>query len=81
MSGGKVSIFGTMIGAGIMTLITTLLAVLKLDAFTHQIFIGGILLAAFMLNRARETWSRQHDTAIVESKEHAVLVEAEGDRS
>ena len=81
LSGGKVSIFGTMIGAGIMTLITTLLAVLKLDAFTHQIFIGGILLAAFMLNRARETWSRQHDTAIVESKEHAVLVEAEGDRS
>ena len=71
LSGGKVSIIGTMIGAGIMTIITTVLAVLKLDAFTHQIFIGGILLLAFILNRGRETLSKQQDKALLEVQESA----------
>ncbi len=80
LSGGKVSILGTMIGAGIMTLITTLLAVLKLDAFTHQIFIGGILLVAFMLNRGREALSKQHDATVLEAKPADIVIEAEGDK-
>lgn len=77
LSGGKVSIIGTMIGAGIMTIITTDLAVLKLDAFTHQIFIGGILLLAFILNRGREAWSKQQDRALLEAHEAAAAVHGE----
>lgn len=71
LSGGKVSIIGTMIGAGIMTMITTVLAILKLDAFTHQIFIGGILLLAFILNRGREALSKQQDRVLLEAQEFA----------
>lgn len=71
LNGGKVAIVGTMIGAGIMTIITTVLAVLKLDAFTHQIFIGGILLVAFILNRGRETLSKQQDRVLLEAQESA----------
>lgn len=77
LSGGKVSIIGTMIGAGIMTIITTVLAVLQLDAFTHQIFIGGILLLAFILNRGRETLSKQQDRAMFEAQESAAAVRIE----
>lgn len=77
LNGGKVAIIGTMIGAGIMTIITTVLAVLKLDAFTHQIFIGGILLLAFILNRGRETLSKQQDKALIENQESAAAVHIE----
>ncbi len=77
LNGGKVAIIGTMIGAGIMTIITTVLAVLKLDAFTHQIFIGGILLLAFILNRGRETLSKQQDKALLENQESAAAVHIE----
>lgn len=77
LSGGKVAIIGTMIGAGIMTIITTVLAVLKLDAFTHQIFIGGILLLAFILNRGRETLSKQQDKVLLEAQESAVAARIE----
>lgn len=73
LNGGKVSIVGTMVGAGIMTIITTDLAVLQLDAFTHQIFIGGILLLAFMLNRGREALSKQQDKALLEAHESAAV--------
>ncbi len=77
LSGGKVAITGTMIGAGIMTITTTVLAVLKLDAFTHQIFIGGILLVAFILNRGRETLSKQQDRALLEAHESSAAVRIE----
>ncbi len=68
LNGGKVSITGTMIGAGIMTVITTVLALLKIDAFTHQIFIGAILLLSFLLNKAREAFSVRQDKAILETQ-------------
>lgn len=68
LSGGKVSITGTMIGAGIMTILTTVLALLKLDAFTHQIFIGAILLFAFILNKVRESLSKKQDKGSVEKQ-------------
>lgn len=74
LNGGKVTIVGTMIGAGIMTIITTDLAVLKLDAFTHQIFIGGILLLAFMLNMGREALSKQQDKALLQTQESAAAI-------
>jgi ribose transport system permease protein len=77
LNGGKVSIIGTMIGGGIMTIITTVLAVLQLDAFTHQIFIGGILLLSFMLNRGREALSKQQDKAMLEAHESAAAVHIE----
>ncbi len=69
LSGGKVSIVGTMIGAGIMAITTTVLALLKLDAFTHQIFIGVILLLAFILNKGREALSKKQDKALIEAQE------------
>ncbi len=69
LSGGKVSIVGTMIGAGIMTVITTVLALLQLDAFTHQIFIGAILLLAFILNKGREELSKKQDKTLIEAQE------------
>ena len=69
LNGGKVSIIGTMIGAGIMTIITTVLALLKLDAFSHQIFIGVILLLSFLLNKAREAFSIRQDKAMIESQD------------
>ncbi len=77
LNGGKVAIVGTLIGAGIMTIITTILAVLKLDAFTHQIFIGGILLLAFMLNRGREALSKQQDNAMLIAHESAAATHVE----
>lgn len=61
LSGGKVSIVGTLIGAGIMTVITTVLTLLKLDAFTHQIFIGAILLLSFVLNKAKQGLNMKHE--------------------
>ncbi len=72
LNGGKVSIIGTMIGAAIMGIMTTVLSLLKLDAFTHQIFIGGILLFAFILNSAREALSKQQDKSMLEANETAV---------
>lgn len=78
LNGGKVAIIGTMVGAGIMTVITTVLAVLKLDAFTHQIFIGGILLLAFILNRGRESLSKQQDRALLEAHESSEGAHIEG---
>jgi len=76
LSGGKVNIVGTMIGAGIMTVIVTVLALLKLDAFTHQIFIGGILLLTFMLNMAREALTKRQDKVLVET--HEITAESRG---
>jgi ribose transport system permease protein len=64
LSGGKVSIVGTLIGAGIMTVLTTVLALLKLDAFTHQIFIGAILILAFVLNKIREELNKKQDKVL-----------------
>jgi len=64
LSGGKVSIVGTMIGAGIMSIITSVLTLLKLDAFTHQIFIGGILLIAFFLNKFKEEINKRQDRVV-----------------
>ncbi len=69
LNGGKVSITGTMIGAAIMTVITTVLALLKVDAFSHQIFIGAILLLSFLLNKAREALSKKQDKAIIETQD------------
>lgn len=69
LSGGKVSIVGTLIGAAIMTITTTVLALLKLDAFTHQIFIGAILLLAFLLNKFREEMGKRQDKSNLETQE------------
>ena len=79
LNGGKVSIVGTMIGAGIMTIMTTVLALLKLDAFTHQIFIGGVLLLAFVLNKGRENLSKKQDRSLIEAQE--ALVQSGGDEN
>jgi len=65
LNGGKVSIFGTMIGAGIMMVVNTVLTLLKISAFSHQIFIGALLLIAFMLNKGREALIRQQERAAV----------------
>jgi ribose/xylose/arabinose/galactoside ABC-type transport system permease subunit len=68
-----------MIGAGIMTIMTTVLALLKLDAFTHQIFIGGVLLLAFVLNKGRENLSKKQDKSLIEAQE--AMVQSGGDKN
>jgi len=78
LSGGKVSIIGTMIGAAIMTVTTTVLALLKLDAFTHQIFIGGILLLSYLLNKFREQLGKRQEKASLEQQEVSAV--SGGDR-
>ena len=54
LTGGKVSAFGTMFGALLMTMITNALVLLDVSYFWFQTFVGIILLIAFEIDRARE---------------------------
>ncbi len=53
LSGGKVSIVGTFLGAALMTLITNALVMFGVNAYWFQAFTGGILLLAFAINKIR----------------------------
>ncbi len=53
LSGGKVSIGGTFLGATLMTLITNALVMFGVNAYWFQAFTGGILLFAFAINQIR----------------------------
>lgn len=53
LSGGKVSAFGTLFGALLMTMITNALVLLDVSYFWFQTFVGAILLVAFEIDRAR----------------------------
>jgi ribose transport system permease protein len=53
ISGGKVSITGTIIGAILMTVINNGLLLLGVSTYWYQSFLGAILLGAFALDRVR----------------------------
>jgi ribose transport system permease protein len=54
LSGGKVTVFGTMLGAILVTLITNGLYLVEVGEFWIRFFLGIILLLAVLLDKARE---------------------------
>jgi ribose transport system permease protein len=54
LSGGKLSVFGTMLGAILVTLITNGLYLVDVGEFWIRFFLGVILLLAVLLDRTRE---------------------------
>ncbi|NEU30197.1 ABC transporter permease [bacterium LRH843] len=53
LSGGKVTVFGTLFGAVLMAIIINGLVLINISSFWFQLFLGIILLAAFEVNRIR----------------------------
>ena len=53
LSGGKVTVFGTMLGAILVTLINNGLYLIDVGEFWVRFFLGIILLGAVLLDRAR----------------------------
>jgi len=54
LSGGKLSVFGTMLGAILVTLITNGLYLIDVGEFWIRFFLGIILLIAVLLDKTRE---------------------------
>ncbi|MHA1566672.1 MAG: ABC transporter permease [Alphaproteobacteria bacterium] len=54
LAGGHISVIGTCLGVLIVTLISNALVLLAIDPFFVQLFLGGLILGAVGLNRARE---------------------------
>ena len=54
LSGGKLSVFGTMLGAILVTLITNGLYLIDVGEFWIRFFLGIILLIAVLIDKARE---------------------------
>jgi ribose transport system permease protein len=59
LSGGKVSVIGTIVGAALMSLITNALVLVDVSYFWFQSFLGVILLGAFVIDRARLAYITQ----------------------
>lgn len=53
LSGGKVSVIGTIVGAALMSMITNALVLIGVSYFWFQTFLGVIVLGAFAVDRAR----------------------------
>jgi ribose transport system permease protein len=53
LTGGVISVVGTALGAAMVTIITNGLLQLQVGEFWVQMFLGLILLAAVLLDRAR----------------------------
>jgi len=54
LSGGHVSVFGTLFGVVIVAVITQALVIFRIDPFFVQVVLGLLILAAVGLNRMRE---------------------------
>ena len=59
LSGGKVTVFGTMLGAILVTLITNGLYLIEIGEFWIRFFLGIILLLAVLLDKAREFFAQK----------------------
>jgi ribose transport system permease protein len=59
LSGGSISAVGILMGAIIIVLIKNGLVMLNANVYYEQAFLGAIILAAVILDRARALWSRQ----------------------
>jgi ribose transport system permease protein len=55
LSGGKVSVIGTLLGAVLVTMLTNGLLLLQIGEFWVQACLGLLLLAAVLLDKARRT--------------------------
>lgn len=59
LSGGKVSVIGTIFGAALMALITSMLVIVGVNFYWFQTFLGFILIGAYALDRARVAYLGQ----------------------
>ncbi len=59
LSGGAVSVAGTVLGALLVNTLNTGLRMLAVGDFWIELFLGLILLAAVMLDRARSVWAER----------------------
>ena len=59
LSGGSISSLGILTGAIIIVLIKNGLVMLDANVYFEQSFLGSIILAAVVLNRARELWTKK----------------------
>jgi ribose transport system permease protein len=55
LTGGRVSVIGTLLGAAFVTIITSGLLLMRVSEFWVQAFLGFMLLAAVLIDRARHT--------------------------
>lgn len=63
LSGGHVSVAGTLIGVVIVAIITQVLAVFSIDPFLVQVLLGLLILWAVGLNRLREVHAQRQAAA------------------
>lgn len=59
LSGGRVAVFGTFLGAALVNIITSGLLQMRVGEFWIQAFLGLLLLAAVLADRARHVLLRQ----------------------
>jgi ribose transport system permease protein len=63
LTGGKVSVLGTVLGAFFVTMLTAGLLLLQVGEFWVQSFLGLMLLAAVLLDRLRRSYLTRHNLA------------------
>ena len=59
LTGGRVSVTGTLLGATFVTVITSGLLLMRVSEFWVQAFLGLMLLAAVLIDKARHTLLRR----------------------
>ncbi len=63
LQGGKVSVLGAVLGAFLVTMLTSGLLMLQVGAFWVQTFLGLMLLVAVLLDKARRSWLARRNLA------------------
>ncbi|MDF0595289.1 ABC transporter permease [Psychromarinibacter halotolerans] len=63
LQGGKVSVLGTVLGAFLVTMLTSGLLMLQIGAFWVQSFLGLMLLVAVLLDKARRSYLARRNLA------------------
>jgi len=63
LAGGKVSVLGTVLGAFLVTLLSSGLLMLQVGAFWVQTFLGLMLLTAVLLDKARRSYLARRNLA------------------
>ena len=59
LSGGRVAVFGTLLGAALVNIITSGLLLMRVGEFWIQAFLGFMLLTAVLTDRARHVFLRR----------------------
>lgn len=63
LQGGKVSILGTVLGAILVTMLTSGLLMMQVGAFWVQTYLGLLLLFAVMMDKLRRAWLARRNLA------------------